>query len=46
MYLKNYKSWDTDQIPAKLIKAGCNTLNSEIHKFAASIWNKEKLPKQ
>jgi hypothetical protein len=29
--LKSYKSPDTDQIPAKLIKAGGETLYSEIH---------------
>jgi hypothetical protein len=42
--LKSYKSSHTDQIPAKLIKAGGETLCSEIHKLICSIWNKEELP--
>jgi hypothetical protein len=42
--LKSYKFPDIDQIPAKLIKAGGETLCSEIHKFIYSLWNKEKLP--
>jgi len=29
-----------------LIKAGGETLRSEIHKLIRSIWNKEKLPQQ
>jgi len=29
-----------------LIKAGCRTIHSEIHKLINSIWNKEDLPKQ
>jgi hypothetical protein len=42
--LKSYKSPGTDQIPVKLIKAGGETLYSEIHRLICSIWNKEKLP--
>jgi hypothetical protein len=44
--LKSYKSPGTDQIPAKLIKAGGETLCSEIHKLICSMWNKEELPQQ
>jgi hypothetical protein len=44
--LKSYKFPGTDQIPAKLIKAGGETLNSEIHRLICSIWNKEELPQQ
>jgi hypothetical protein len=44
--LKSYKSRGTDQIPAELIKAGGETLYSEIHRFICSIWNKEELPQQ
>jgi hypothetical protein len=44
--LKSYKSPGTDQIPAELIKAGGETLYSEIHKLICSIWNKEELPQQ
>jgi hypothetical protein len=43
--LKSYKSLGTDQIPAKLIKAGGKTY-SEIHRLICSIWNKEELPQQ
>jgi hypothetical protein len=39
--LKSYKFLGTDQIPAELIKAGGETLCSEIHKLICSIWNKE-----
>jgi hypothetical protein len=42
--LKSYKSPGTDQILAELIKAGSETLCSEIHKLICSIWNKEELP--
>jgi hypothetical protein len=44
--LKSYKTPGTDQIPAELIKAGAETLCSEIHRLICSIWNKEKLPQQ
>jgi hypothetical protein len=42
--LKSYKPPGTDQIPAELIKAGGETLCSEIHKLICSIWNKKELP--
>jgi hypothetical protein len=44
--LKNYKSPSIDQIPAELIRAGGNTLRSEIHKLFNYISNKEELPEQ
>jgi hypothetical protein len=44
--LKSYKSLGTDQILAKLIKTGGETLCSEIHKLICYILNKEKLPQQ
>jgi hypothetical protein len=44
--LKSYKSPGTDQILAEFIKAGGETLNSEIHRLICSIWNKEELPQQ
>jgi hypothetical protein len=44
--LKGYKSPSTDQIQAKMIKAGGETLYSEIHRLICSIWNKEELPQQ
>jgi sorting nexin-29 len=44
--LKSYKSLGADQIPAQLIKAGGETLYSEIHRLICSIWNKEELPQQ
>jgi hypothetical protein len=44
--LKSYKSLGTNQIPAKLIKAGSETLCSDIHKLICCIWNKEELPQQ
>jgi hypothetical protein len=44
--LKSYKSPGTDQIPAELIKAGGETLCSEIHRLICCIWNKEELPQQ
>jgi hypothetical protein len=44
--LKSYKSPGTDQIPAKLIKAGGETLCSETHKCICSMWNKEELPQK
>jgi hypothetical protein len=42
--LRSYKSPGTDQILAELIKAGGETLCSEIHRLICSIWNKEELP--
>jgi hypothetical protein len=39
--LKSYKSPGIDQILAELIKAGCETLCSEIHRLIYSIWNKD-----
>jgi hypothetical protein len=42
--LKKYKFPGSDNIPAKLIQAGGETLVSVIHKFINSIWNTEKLP--
>jgi hypothetical protein len=44
--LKSYKSQGTDQILTKLIKAGGETLCSEIHKLICCIQNKEELPQQ
>jgi hypothetical protein len=44
--LKSYKSPGTNQIPAKLIKAGGETLCSEVRKLICSVWNKEELPQQ
>jgi hypothetical protein len=44
--LKSYKSPGTDQIPAELIKVGCETLYSEIHRFICYTRNKEELPQQ
>jgi hypothetical protein len=44
--LKSYKSPSIDQILAILIKAGAETLCSEIHKLICSIWNMEELPLQ
>jgi hypothetical protein len=44
--LKSYKSPGTDQIPAELVKAGCETLYSETHKLICSIWYKEELQQQ
>jgi hypothetical protein len=44
--MKRYKSSGTDQIPAKLIKAGDEALRIEIHTFVRSVWNKEELPQQ
>jgi hypothetical protein len=43
---KSYKFPGSDEIPAKLIKAGGETLCSEIHKLTCSLWNKEKSPQQ
>jgi hypothetical protein len=44
--LKSYKSPGTDNIPAELIKAECETLYSEIHSLICCVWNKEELPQQ
>jgi hypothetical protein len=44
--LKKYKSPGSDQIPAELIKAGDDALQSEIYKLINSIWSKEELPDQ
>jgi hypothetical protein len=44
--LKKYKSPGTDQILGEVIKAGGETLHSEIHKLLHSVWNKEELPQQ
>jgi hypothetical protein len=44
--LKKYKSPCCDQIPAKLIQAGGETLLSMIPKLINSMWNKEELPDQ
>jgi hypothetical protein len=44
--LRSYKSPGSDNIPAELIKAGDETLCSEIHKIICSTWNKEELPQQ
>jgi len=35
--LKRHKTQGIDQIPAELIKAGCWTIRSEIHKLIKSI---------
>jgi hypothetical protein len=44
--LKRHKFLGTNQIPAELIKAGGETLHSDIHRLIHSIWNKEELPQQ
>jgi hypothetical protein len=44
--LKSYKSPGTNQILAELIKAGGETLYSEIQRLICSLWNKDKLPQQ
>jgi hypothetical protein len=44
--LKSYKSPGTDNIAAELIKAGGESLYSEIHRLVSCIWNKEELPQQ
>jgi hypothetical protein len=44
--LNSYKSPDSDQIPAELVKARSETLCSEIHKIICSVWNKEESPQQ
>jgi hypothetical protein len=42
--LKKYKFPSSDQIPAKLIQAGAETLLSVIPTLTNSIWKKEELP--
>jgi hypothetical protein len=37
--LKKYKSPESDQIPAELIKTGDETSLSAIHKINNSVWN-------
>jgi hypothetical protein len=44
--LRRYKSLATDQILAKLIKAGSEILHPEVHKLICSVWNKEELLQQ
>jgi hypothetical protein len=44
--LKRYKSLGADQILAKLIKAGGETLHYEIYELICSVWNEEELPQQ
>ena len=44
--LKSHKSPGIDKIPAELIKGGCRTLRSAIHKLIISFWNKEELPEE
>jgi hypothetical protein len=44
--LKSYKTPGTDHIPSELIKAGGETLCSDIYKFICYVRNKEKLPQQ
>jgi hypothetical protein len=44
--LKSYKSRGIDQISIELMKAGGETLYSEIHRLICSIWNTEELPQQ
>jgi hypothetical protein len=44
--LKKYISPGSDQIPAELIQAGGETLQSEIHKLINCIWSKDELPDQ
>jgi hypothetical protein len=44
--LKRYESPGSDKIPAELIQAGGEKLQSEIHKLINSFWNKEELPDQ
>jgi len=44
--LTTYKSPGIDQTLAELLKAGCRTICSEIHKFINSIWNREESPEE
>jgi len=44
--IRSHKSPATERSPSELIKAGCRTFQSEIHKLIISIWNKEELPEE
>ena len=44
--IKSHKSPGTDQIPAKLIKAGGRTIRCEFHILIIYILNKEELPEE
>jgi hypothetical protein len=44
--LGKYESSGSDQIPAELIQAEGEALQSEIHKHSNSIWYKEEFPGQ
>ena len=44
--LKSHRSPGIGQIPAELIKTGCNTIRCAIHKLIIVIWNKEELPEE
>jgi hypothetical protein len=44
--LKSYKSPGTHNIQAELMKAGGETLYSEIHRLICCIWNKKEFPQQ
>jgi hypothetical protein len=44
--LKSHKSPGIVQIPAELIKAGCRTFPTEIHKLISSFWNKEEFTEE
>jgi hypothetical protein len=44
--LKRYNSPGNDEIPAKLIQAGDNTLRCEIHKLTNSVGSKEEVSDQ
>jgi len=44
--LKRHKPPDIDKVPSELIKVGCRTIHSEVHKLINSIRNEEELPEQ
>jgi hypothetical protein len=44
--IKSHKAPGIDRSPEELIKAGCRTIHSEMHKLIISIWNKEELPEE
>jgi hypothetical protein len=46
LQVERYKSPGSDEIPAEVIQAGGETLQSEIHKLINSIWNRQELPDQ